>query len=538
MRKWLKDAVLYQIYPTSFYDSNGDGVGDLQGITQKLDYVKSLGVDIIWLNPVYKSPFKDGGYDIADYRQIDRRFGTMADFDALIQKANALGLKICMDLVIGHTSWDCDWFQKSAQEEKNQYSDYYIWTDSIFTTYKNKTISGLYDRNGCFYVNYYACQPALNFGFNDSQFQQVDEESYGVGNDWKMHYTDARLEPLRQELYSIVDFWMARGVAGFRVDMANSLVKGCTYDSDRDEDIAGLIWFWNTFFTHVRSKHPEAFFISEWVYPKNAVGKCGFDIDLIAHDNAPWNSLFRCEQGTNLLPDFETGNNYFSANAKGTVEQFLQFQQDVNETIRHRGFFSAPSGSHDEIRLATGKSEAELKTVFAFLLTTKHVPFLYYGDEIGMVHNFEVSRDGGYIRTGARTPMQWDAGCNRGFSVSQTPYLPTNALPECSVSAQACREDSLLNTVKALIHLRKAHPCLGAGGGFEVVECHEGGYPLRYERTDGNERIQVVISPGREALTREIPHSEVLASSNCKIEGHSVTISNSGYAILRMLAQM
>ncbi len=536
MHKWLQNAVVYQIYPTSFYDSNGDGIGDLQGITQKLDYVKDLGADIIWLNPIYKSPFMDGGYDIADYWVIDERFGTVQDFARLLEKAHGLGLKVCMDLVIGHTSWEHPWFRQSAQPEKNAFSDYYIWTDSIFTGYQNKTVAGLYPRNGCYFTNYYACQPALNFGFNDTVMNQaVPEDAYEVtGGAWMLHYTDERLKPLRQELYDIAGFWLDMGVDGFRVDMANSLVKGCKFDSDADEDIAGLQWFWKEFFSHMRARYPESFYISEWVYPKNAVGKCGFDVDIIAHDEPSWNSLFRCEKGSNLLPVFETGHNYFSAAGKGSVEKFLQFQEQTNAFIGHNGYFTAPTGSHDEIRLATGKTDAELRTVFAFLLTTRQVPFIYYGDEIGIRHNFEVSRDGGYIRTGARTPMQWDDSCNRGFSQSSQPYLPANEQQGCSVAAQQVQPDSLLNTVKALLKLRKAYPCLGVGGSFEVVECVNGGYPLIYDRQDENAHIRVIISPSSAKITCCIPNSELLLASGCQVDGNELTVNGTGFAILKL----
>ena len=140
MVNWSKNAVFYQIYPTSFMDGNNDGVGDFIGMTDKLDYVKSLGVDAVWLNPFYLSPFMDGGYDIEDYYQVDPRFGTMADFEAFVKKAKSLGLRVIVDLVIGHTSFKNKWFLESAKDQKNQYSDWYIWTDCNFTKYKDKNI--------------------------------------------------------------------------------------------------------------------------------------------------------------------------------------------------------------------------------------------------------------------------------------------------------------------------------------------------------------------------------------------------------------
>ncbi len=534
MQKWLANSVLYQIYPTSFYDGNGDGIGDLVGITERLDYVKDLGVDIVWLNPIFQSPFKDGGYDISNYYDIDGRFGTMEDFEGMIAKAKSLNLKVCLDLVIGHTSWEHEWFKKSAERERNAYSNYYIWTDSIFQTYKDKTISGLYERNGCFYVNYYASQPALNYGFNDTEFTNAQEKgSYEAGDSWKLHYTDERLAPLREEIFNVIRFWVNKGADGFRVDMANSLVKGCVWNSNKDEDIEGLKWVWSKILPQMRREFPDIFFIAEWCYPKNAVGKCGFDIDLIAHDVPEWNSLFRCEKGMNLLPAFEQGRNYFSAKGCGSVEGFLRYAQDVNQTIRGKGFFSAPTGSHDEIRLATGKSVDEIKTAFAFLLTMQHVPFIYYGDEIGIRHDFSVSRDGGYIRTGARTPMQWDESRNRGFSENDHLYLPTNEDEGCSVESQKADKNSLLNTVKELIRLRKKYPCLGAEGEFRLVTCEKGGYPLVYERYDAKEKICVVISPAQKRVEYVFEQGEVIYSNNCAVESGRIVICGVGFAIIR-----
>ena len=533
MKDWLKNAVLYQIYPTSFYDSDGDGIGDLKGIEKKMPYISELGVDAIWLNPCFSSPFKDGGYDVADYRAIDPRFGSMADMESLISAAQKAGIKIFLDLVIGHTSWEHAWFKKSAEKDRNKYWDYFIWTDNIFNTYKNKTISGLYDRDGCYYVNYYACQPALNYGFNSLDDDGDNPDGYSTGEKWKMHYTDPRLEPLRNEIIDIIKYWLSKGVDGFRVDMANSLVKGCVYDSEDDRDIEGLKWVWDKIFSAVKKDYPQAIFIAEWCCPENAVGKCGFDVDFIAHDNTVWNDLFRNEKGTNIISVFEKGDNYFSANGKGSIVRFLEESRILNEKIKHKGVFSAISGSHDEIRLATGKNTDELKTAFAFLLTFKHMPFIYYGDEIGIEHNFGVSRDGGFIRTGSRTPMQWNETKNRGFSTSDDPYLPANDKIGCSVAAQEKDPDSLLNTVKKLIAIKKKYSCMNMDGDFELIECENGGYPLIYNRKDDNCSITVIINPSNSHVSRKISYSEVLLSSNCTFENCSVNISGTGFAVLK-----
>ncbi|MBQ9480765.1 MAG: hypothetical protein IJU84_01210, partial [Clostridia bacterium] len=469
MTSWIKDAIFYQIYPASFYDGNGDGTGDLKGITQKLDYIADLGVNAIWLNPFYKSPFKDGGYDIENYRSVDERFGTVRDFENLVSECKKRNIRIIIDLVIGHTSTEHEWFKKSAKDETNKYSDYYIWTDSIFSKYRDKTIHGLYPRDGGYYVNYYACQPALNFGFNKIEAGGT-ADNYDNGNGWMMHYTDERLKPLREEVLDIMRFWLDKGVDGFRVDMANSLVKGCVFDSDKDEDIEGNRWLWNILISTIKKEYGEdTAFISEWVNPENAVSKCGFDVDFFAHDIPCYNELFRNEPHTNLLPSFEKGYSFFGKDGKGSIENFINYSLKLNEVLKGKGYYSVPSGSHDQVRLAERKGNDLMKCVFAFLLTYSQVPFIYYGDELGIKHNFSLNKDGGYIRTGARTPMLWNEGKNKGFSLSDEPYLPADTETD-SVEKQQRDENSLLNAVKKLISIRKEYECLSADGDLEIIK--------------------------------------------------------------------
>lgn len=494
MNSWLKDSVIYQVYPLTFCDSNGDGIGDLKGIESKLDYIKDLGVDVVWLNPFYPSPFTDGGYDVTDFYGVDPRFGTLDDFNDLVKACKKRGLKIVLDMIPGHTSWEHPWFKKSAEFEKNEYSDRFIWTDDIFKKYVDKSIHGIFDRNGGYVVNYYATQPALNYGFNRlPKNTGVASDGYGGGEDgWKMYYTDERLKPLREEIIKILRFWLARGVDGFRMDCANSLVKECVYNSDKTEDIEGLIWIWDQIFTPIRKEYPSVAFIAEWIYPKNAVGKAGFDLDFFAHDIVHYNELFRNEPNTNLTPYFERGHNYFSEAGKGSIKECLKYCDELYKVCDGKGVFSIPTGSHDQVRLAQGMTENELKASLAFIFTFKNVPTLYYGDEIGMTHRFSINREGGYIRTGARTPMQWTNGKNRGFSESDGElYLPVNDLAAQSVETQEQDGGSPLNLVKNLIALRKAHACLRFGGGLNVIS---DGYPLIFERFDENERLLICIN--------------------------------------------
>ncbi|MBO5927760.1 MAG: hypothetical protein J6Q32_02785, partial [Clostridia bacterium] len=325
MNSWIKDAIFYEIYPTSFCDSNGDGIGDLNGITQKLPYVRDLGFNAVWINPFFKSPFLDGGYDVQDYYAIDEKFGTMEDFENLIKKAKELGIRVVIDLVIGHTSNQHPWFLKSAQFEKNEYSDWYIWTDSIFNKYGSNTIHGLYPRDAGYYMNYYACQPGLNFGWNKVEEVYEKKSIWDLGESWKIHYKDDRLKPLREEILKIMKFWLAKGVDGFRVDMAASLIKGCgTGHTDDPEELEGLIWLWDYFIGNVKKEYPEAAFVAEWGYPSASIGKCGFDIDYLAHENQEYNELFRNEPNSNIIRPFEQGDNYFSPNGKGDISNFIK----------------------------------------------------------------------------------------------------------------------------------------------------------------------------------------------------------------------
>ena len=182
-KQWLDTAVFYEIYPTSFFDSDGDGVGDVEGIIQKLDYVAGLGCNGIWLNPLFCSPFRDGGYDVADYKRVDPRFGTNEDLVRLFKEAKKRGVRILLDLVPGHTSDTHPWFKKSAEAERNGYSDYYIWSPNVWTDARGeglRTVNGMCPRDGNYAVNFFSMQPALNYGY-----AAPDEP-------WQMHWQDER----------------------------------------------------------------------------------------------------------------------------------------------------------------------------------------------------------------------------------------------------------------------------------------------------------------------------------------------------------
>ncbi len=524
MLKWLDDAVFYEIYPISFFDSNNDGFGDLNGITKQVDYLKDLGVNAVWLNPIYKSPFKDGGYDISDYNEIDKRFGTLKDLDNLIKVFHENGIKIVLDLVIGHTSDKHKWFKKSTLINKNKYSDYYVWSSSLFSNY-NGLIKGLYKRDGGYLPNYYASQPALNYGF----------ENPDPNEPWQLRYDDERLTPLREEILNVMRFYLDMGIDGFRVDLAGHLIKGASkfdgdnpYD-DSDTGLNGLKWFWNKVISTIKQEYKDKVFIAEWVVPQKSIAKCGFDVDFLTHDTFAFGDLYRNEKGLNLDPYYERGDNYFSPNGCGTLDNFVKYVDYLYDRLGNKGMFCAPTGTHDEVRMPTNKSDDLVKCIFAFMLTLKQIPMIYYGDEIGIWHNYLVSKDGGGIRTGARTPMQWNEGKNKGFSNKRTTYLPVAKKKGQSVSVQKEDKNSIYNCVKDLIRIRKSYPALNASSAQTFIET---GYPAVFVRTLGDEQITVLINPSNKVITRKVNYKKVIKSQNADIRGDNITLNAQSFAIL------
>ncbi len=522
--RWIENAIFYEIYPTSFYDSNGDGIGDINGIREKIPYLKELGITAVWLNPIYKSPFKDGGYDVSDYYEIDKRFGEMSDLDALISELHENGIKIVIDLVIGHTSDKHPWFKKSGSARRNKYSDYYIWTNSNFEAYP-EMIYGLSYRDGGYMKNYYASQPALNYGFN-----QTDPD-----HPWKMHYKDERLKPLREDILNMMRYYLDKGVDGFRVDMASSLVKdGKRFDGekafeDTDEGLEGIKWLWNEILGTLRKEYKDRVYMAEWVVPQDSVGKCGFDTDFLTHDTFAFNSLYRNEKNNNLSTYYERGFNYFSEEGKGDINEFIKYAEFLYGKLENKGMFVAPTGTHDEIRMATGKSVAVVKTIFAFLLTIKNIPMIYYGDELGIEHTFGINKDGGSVRTGARTPMLWTEERNGGFSLKRTTYLPITSQKGISVASQKENERSLLNSVKKLIKIRKEQECFNVGASQKFIET---GYPVIYERGNGKKTAIVMINPSDKTFKRKVKYSEILIKENSEASGEEITLYPQSYTIL------
>lgn len=479
MSNWLKTAIFYEIYPNSFMDSNGDGYGDFKGITSKLDYIKMLGANAIWLNPHYDSPFMDGGYDVRDYFKVSSRFGTEADFDEFIAAAHARGIRVILDLVPGHTSEQNADFLKSAQPVRNDMYDRFIWTNHEWHFPEGfKAISGRHDRKGNYVVNFYSTQPSLNYGFNN-----ITEP------DWQMPYTSDAALATREWLKSVIRFWLDRGADGFRVDMADSLVKN---DGGFGEKPA-TSEIWRDIRAMLDNEYPDAVLVSEWSNPQAI--RAGFHADfMLDHHHNPYNRLVRYEEAG--------GHSYFDSQGRGDAAAFAAGFTEWYDAVKGKGSIAIISCNHDTPRLAPQYTPEQLKAVYATLFTLPGVPFMYYGDEIGMKYKADLpSVECGFARTGSRTPMQWSMQKNAGFSTADHTFLPTENDKVVNAEAQIKDKKSLFNFVKALFEFRKSRKEF-CSDEFEIVHA-SGAEPLVYKRG----KLTVVVNPlsTKQTVAVEIP---------------------------------
>jgi len=426
----FKDLIFYEIYPSSFKDSNGDGYGDLNGIISKLDYISEMGFNALWLNPCYESPFRDGGYDISDPFKVAQRFGTNEDLQKLFFQAHRRNIKVFLDLVPGHMSTQNQRFINSGKAYTNPDSDLFIWSNNAWDAWKDShLIAGCYQRFGCYYVNFFAHQPAINYGFD-----KINAPAWQKS--WK------EVTHGRKYLESIMEFWLNLGADGYRVDMADSLVKN-------DDKKVATIELWKIIRHDLKAKGVKDFdMTSEWSNPKQAF-QAGFDSDFVLdHENNCSHYLFR--QSKNLSKPLLI---------KYDDLLYSKFIVDLNRRVRcarkYRKQLSFISGNHDTWRLANFLTGDSLKLAYLFLLTMPGVPYIYYGDEIGMTTDTSMpSIEGGYQRTGSRLPMRFDNSKNAGFSSADTTFLPTNE-HDSNVESSARDRGSLLNTIRELIAIRK-----------------------------------------------------------------------------------
>ncbi len=555
--EWLRDGVIYQVYPSSYKDSDGNGIGDIRGVISELDYIESLGVRAIWFNPLFVSGWIDGGYDVIDFYRVDPRFGTNNDMVELIEKAHAKGIKVMLDLVAGHTSDKHPWFIQSSQDTNLQYSDYYIWSDRLpdakaerdletmlkDPNYMQNTIGkwmkSEYPRNKFYMKNFYACQPSLNYGYANPD----------PSRPWEQGVDAPGPKAVRQELKDIIAFWYGKGVDGFRVDMANSLVKN---DKDKKE----IMNLWREIREWSDKNYPDHVLMAEWGSPKYCLA-AGYNIDMDLNSTKAHNRRMYFDRKHQA-----DGGSYFSLNggqpsvkdlygnawpedkidskttAAEMIKEYYDYFTDCLESTETMGYFATITGNHDHLRINMGARNTpnQLKVMLTWVLTMP-MPILYYGDEIGMrslvdLPNVEGANHNGKERSGARTPMQWTSGETAGFSTCSpdklylpvcTEWSPATSYPqyldwkknfeagkvkpiakgEITVESQDKDPESILNWTRELIALRKSSEALWADSKFIPVFNESQPYPMVYLRSNGKETFLIALNPTgtRKSLT-------------------------------------
>ncbi len=510
---WLTQAVFYEIYPQSFADSNGDGIGDFPGVLAHLDHLEWLGVNTVWFNPCFASPFRDAGYDVSDYVQVAPRYGTNDDLVELVAAARERGIRVLLDLVAGHTSSDHPWFVASAADPTD---DRYIWSD----IQAEKFVASPGSRPGYYLKNFYDSQPALNFGY-----ARLDP-----AEPWREPVDAPGPLTNRAALREVMAFWLDRGVAGFRVDMAFSLVKD-------DPGHVATTALWREMRDWLDDAYPDAVIIPEGVEPR-ADAPPAFHADFFLVIHQPHSSLFN-NGGAGTMPWIPPAPCFFDADGAGSTDTLLRMWDEHAAQMGLDHPVLLASADHDFSRLACGSRTVEqLGVAFAFLLTWPSVPSIYFGDEIGLRYRPGLPEKEGsivyptYNRAGARTPMQWDDGPNAGFSSAPADelYLPIDPDPgRPTVAAQLADEGSLLHLVRRLITLRRSTPALGLAGKVEVL--HDG-YPFVYLR--GGTHLVVLNPSGRrvEAPVPRLDRYRALVASGVATEHGVVIVDPFGYAVL------
>ena len=467
--KWWKEAVVYQIYPRSFKDSDGDGVGDLKGIISKLDYVKSLGIDAVWLNPIYTSPNDDNGYDISDYREIMKDFGTMADFDLLLKEMHKRNIKLIMDLVVNHSSDEHEWFKQSRSSRDNKYRDYYHW----WPAEKGK--------------------PPYRWSFFDVN---SDAWKYDAQTDsYYLHYFSQKQPDLnwenpkvRYEVYDIMKFWLDKGIDGFRMDAFQFASKDTTWPELPKGYEKNIIKYYGV------GPH-----LHDYLQEMNREVFSKYDIMTVAEGagSSPEDALLFVDpdrKELNMAYHFESVDIGKHLNDFGLVK-YKEIFSRYDEAFKDKGWLSIFIANHDQPRMVSkfGNDTPEFREISSkmlstFVMTMRGTPYYYYGDELGMVNiRFDSIEDytdvdtrnkyiglknrGGDLqaflegqkqtsRENGRTPFQWDKTQNAGFTTGK-PWLKVNPNYE-SINAEVQEKDpnSVLNYFRKLVQLHKKEPTL------------------------------------------------------------------------------
>ncbi len=506
---WWQTGTVYQIYPWSFQDSNDDGIGDLPGIASRLDYLEWLGIDAIWISPIFPSPMADFGYDVADYTGIDPRFGTMEDFDRLLAAVHAHGLKLLLDLVPNHTSDEHPWFRQSRSARDNPYRDWYIWRDPA---------PGGGPPNN--WLSHFG-GPAWTFDPATGQYYLHLFDPRQPDLNW-------RNPAVRQAIYDVMRFWFRKGVDGFRVDVIWMLIKHPDLpDNPPDPNWTPAQPSYHRLLRVYDQHQPE---IHAVIREMRAVADEFEDRVLIGEIYKPVEELVTY-YGANLdevhLPfnfNLITLPEWSAASVRDLVERY-------ERALPPGAWPNWVLGNHDRSRVASRLGPARARVAQMLLLTLRGTPTLYYGDEIGMedvlipperVLDPLGIRVPGHGRDPVRTPMQWDDSPGAGFTRGE-PWLPFAAdARQRNVAAQRADPHSMLALVRHLLELRQASPALNAGS-YRSVET---GNPdvCAYLRARGPERLLVALNfaerPCQIDLRHVAPEGAIAACTAMDRAGH------------------
>lgn len=491
--KWWKNAVVYQIYPRSFCDSNGDGIGDLKGIISKMDYLGNLGIDAIWLSPVCKSPQEDNGYDISDYQDIDPMFGNVSDMEALIKEAKKYNIRIIIDLVLNHTSDKHRWFEEAKKSKDNPYHDYYVWTDDCEGVLPN-------DMRGVFGGSTWEWVPEIGqYYFHQFLPQQPD-----------LNWDNPRV---RKEIYDMILWWMDKGVGGFRLDVIDQIAK----EPDKKITINGP-----RLHEFIREMSKETFQKGDLITVGEAWGANPERAKLYSNpDGSEFSMVFQFEH---IGLDQQEGKEKWDL-APFPFLKFKQIMKCWQTSLYNCGWNSLFWNNHDLPRIVSrwGNDDKYIVQSAKMLAIALHgmqgTPYIYQGEELGMTnvkYDIEDYRDveiinmynerleKGYSkkeimrsiyakgRDNARTPMQWDDSENAGFTTG-TPWLRVNDnYKQINAKSQVDDPDSIFNCYRKLIQLRKQYPVFVDGKFTLLLEDDEN--ILAYERKDEDKTMIVVCN--------------------------------------------
>lgn len=519
-KDWWKKSVVYQIYPRSFCDSNGDGIGDLNGITGKLDYLKELGADVIWLSPVYESPNDDNGYDISNYQAVMKDFGTMADFDRMLEEIHARGMKLVMDLVVNHTSDEHPWFQESRKGKDNPYRDYYIWKEP---------------KEGKEPNNWGSC-----FGGPAWEYEESSGEYYLHLFSVKQPDLNWENPQVRREVYRMMNWWLDKGVDGFRMDVISLISK----DPDFPDGPAGITGY--AAFNYCANGPRVHEYLQEMRREvldgrdTITVGECsGVTLEeALKYASCDGKELSMVFQFEHVDLDFdEKGNKWTDRKCRLTElkEVLSRWQTGLYGKAWNSLFWC----NHDQPRVVSrfGNDSPEYREVSAKMLAVclhmmQGTPYIYQGEELGMTNvpfkgiadfrdldsinaYWELTGKGIFkeeemlrflrykSRDNARTPMQWDASPNAGFTEGE-PWIMVNPnYGEINAADQIGREDSVFSFYKELVKLRKEKPVI-VNGEYRLLD-PESEDVFAYERSFHEEHLLVVCSFAEKELLWRIP---------------------------------